>query len=69
MFESLTFPHLKLLKITPKSVLHGIVSPNDPEREDAEGNHKMTMKQKKAELPSHSAASTNFTERSASAIF
>uniref|UniRef100_M1DIQ0 Putative plant transposon protein domain-containing protein n=1 Tax=Solanum tuberosum TaxID=4113 RepID=M1DIQ0_SOLTU len=45
------------------------VSSNGPEREDAEGKHETAMKRKKGESPSHSAASTNFTERSASAIF
>ncbi|WMV49977.1 hypothetical protein MTR67_043362 [Solanum verrucosum] len=49
--------------------LFPFIPPNSPEHEDAEGKYVMTMKQKKGESPSHSAASTNFTERSANAIF
>ncbi|KAG5605859.1 hypothetical protein H5410_027351 [Solanum commersonii] len=48
-----------------QSALHRIFSrsitipPNGPEREDAEGKHKIAIKQKKGESPSHSATSTN----------
>ncbi|WMV18268.1 hypothetical protein MTR67_011653 [Solanum verrucosum] len=45
------------------------IPPNGPERENVEGKHETVMKQKKGESMSHSAASTNFVERSASAIF
>uniref|UniRef100_M1DKF0 Uncharacterized protein n=1 Tax=Solanum tuberosum TaxID=4113 RepID=M1DKF0_SOLTU len=44
------------------------ITPNGPECDDAEGKHEMAMKQKKGESPSHLAASTNFAERSASAL-
>ncbi|KAG5576774.1 hypothetical protein H5410_056908 [Solanum commersonii] len=57
-----------LVGTSPNSSACSTILPNGLECEDAEGKDETTMKQNKGESPSQSAASTNFTERFASAI-
>ncbi|KAG5572400.1 hypothetical protein H5410_062166 [Solanum commersonii] len=59
------------LAICRRDLLHPLfytIPPNGPEREGVEGKHEMAMRQTKASRRSHSATSTNFAERSTSAI-
>ncbi|KAG5609752.1 hypothetical protein H5410_021033 [Solanum commersonii] len=60
------FQYSTLRRIVPRSSTR---PPNGPEHEDVVGKHSRAMRQKKGELPSHLADSTNFTELSACTNF